>query len=104
MGFLFLLHWISPNLNHWGSVCALSATLVLNNSDSLMAKLFFAAGETPCFPIIVSNIVSDKGLCSITALPTSGIVSSLVKLIYTIKQTKNQEKITSQSKKQGDNN
>jgi len=53
----------------------------LNNSDNLEAKLCFAAGETPCLPIIDSNTASESSLFSMTALASFGMDPSLEKLI-----------------------
>ena len=50
------------------------------NSQNLVAKLSFKAGETGISPIIVSNTASESGLLFITTYSCSGIVSSLENL------------------------
>lgn len=72
--------------NHVG--IPLAAYVSLNNSDILVAKLCFAAGETPCFPTIDSNTASDNCLFLITTLPFSGNKQSFEKPICGQKRKK----------------
>lgn len=51
-------------------------------SQNLVARLRFAAGETPCSPIIDSKIARQRALFSMTALLISGTESSLEKAIW----------------------
>lgn len=55
--------------------------LSFSNSDNVVAKLCFAAGDTPCLPIIDSSTASESSLFSITAFSISGTDPSFEKLI-----------------------
>ena len=63
-----------------------------NNSDNLVAKLCFAAGETPCFPTIDSRTASESSLFSITVFAASGTDASLEKLICSESERKRCQK------------
>lgn len=78
------------------------ASAVLNNSDSLAAKLCLAEGETPCFPMMDSRMASASSLFSITAFPCSGTEPSLEKAICRNKMCQSRRLIVSLSNGAGD--
>lgn len=84
--FLEILQKFKIQTNH-GDI-PLAAYVSLNNLDILVAKLCFAAGETPCFPMIDSNTASDNCLFLITTLPFLGNKPSFEKPICGQKRNK----------------
>lgn len=81
--FLLAVRWTAQAVTETGSArSAAAAVPLVRSSDTLAARLSFAAGDTPCSPMMDSSTASQRSLLSIATPPATGTDESLEKATW----------------------